>query len=78
MTPVHVAAAWGRARILDLLLANGGDPLCLDTDSCSPFHYAFQGEHFEAVAILSKYCINNEEDDDKPHFKRELGIYMSC
>ncbi|OXU25275.1 hypothetical protein TSAR_016378 [Trichomalopsis sarcophagae] len=72
MTPVHVAAAWGRAKILDLLLANGGDPLCLDSDSCSPFHYAFQGEHFEAVAVLSKYCINNEEDDDKPHFKREL------
>ena len=76
MTPVHVAAAWGRVNILELLLANGGDPLCLDLDCCSPFHYAFQGEHYDAVTILSKYCIGEDEDDDtQPKFKRELGIY---
>lgn len=74
MTPVHVASAWGRVNILELLLANGGDPLCLDADCCSPFHYAFQGEHFEAVSILSKYCIHNGDDEDEePRFRRELG-----
>ena len=74
MTPVHVAAAWGRTKILELLLANGGDALCLDIDSCSPFHYALQGGHYEALSILSKYCITDETDEDeKPKFKRELG-----
>ncbi|XP_058804652.1 uncharacterized protein LOC131671883 [Phymastichus coffea] len=72
MTPVHVAAAWGRTTILDLLLANGGDPLYLDNDYCSPIHYAFQGEHHDAVHILTKYCTNDEEEDEKPKFKREL------
>ncbi|KAJ8686265.1 hypothetical protein QAD02_022059 [Eretmocerus hayati] len=72
MTPVHVAAAWGRATILELLLANGGDPLSVDCDQCSPFHYAFQGEHYEAVQILSKYCINQGEDDQELRYKREL------
>ncbi|XP_011497080.1 PREDICTED: ankyrin repeat and LEM domain-containing protein 1-like [Ceratosolen solmsi marchali] len=47
MTPVHIAAAWGRAKILELLLSNGGDPHALDSDNCSPFHYAFQEEHYE-------------------------------
>lgn len=77
MTPVHVAAAWGRTKILELLLANGGDPLCDDNDYCTPFNYAFQGEHYEAVAVLSKFCIDNKEDDETPKFKRELGNFNS-
>ena len=26
LTPVHVAVIWGKAKILHLLLCNGGDP----------------------------------------------------
>lgn len=73
MTPVHVAAAWGRTTILELLLANGGDPLFLDDDNCSPIHYAFQGDHHGAVQVLTKYCTNNDGEDEEPKFKRELG-----
>ena len=77
MTPVHVAAAWGRHQILELLLANGGDPLTLDIDSCSPFHYALQGDHYDAVSVLKKYCTADQEEDDEPKYKLELGNYIT-
>ncbi|XP_014230760.1 uncharacterized protein LOC106655074 [Trichogramma pretiosum] len=76
MTPVHVAAAWGRTNILKLLLANGGDPLCLDFECYSPFHYAFKGHHFETVGILSEYCMAMENENGKndiiPKYKLEF------
>lgn len=73
MTPVHVAAAWGRLNILELLLANGGDPLCLDSDGRSPFHYAFDGKYFKAVTMLAKYCENIQDDNDEPKYNMMLG-----
>lgn len=73
MTPVHVAAAWGRLNILQLLLANGGDPLCTDNDRRTPFHYAFEGKYFQAVTMLSNYCENIEDEDDKPKYNMVLG-----
>ncbi|XP_050453882.1 uncharacterized protein LOC126852774 [Cataglyphis hispanica] len=72
MTPVHVAAAWGRINILKLLLANGGDPLCLDNDGRSPFHYAFDGKYFKAVTLLSNYCEDIQDEDDKPKYSMAL------
>ncbi|KAM0729136.1 Ankyrin repeat and LEM domain-containing protein 1 [Formica fusca] len=72
MTPVHVAAAWGRINILKLLLANGGDPLCLDNDGRSPFHYAFDGKYFKAVTLLSNHCENIQDEDDKPKYNMAL------
>ncbi|XP_072762232.1 uncharacterized protein [Anoplolepis gracilipes] len=72
MTPVHVAAAWGRLNILQLLLANGGDPLCLDNEGRSPFHYAFDGKYFKAVTMLSRHCENIQDEDDKPKYNMVL------
>lgn len=77
MTPVHVAAAWGRINILRLLLANGGDALDLDNNGRSPFHYAFDGKYFNAVTLLAKYCENKDEDeDDKPKYNMILGMSL--
>ncbi|KYN37759.1 Ankyrin repeat and LEM domain-containing protein 1 [Trachymyrmex septentrionalis] len=73
MTPVHVAAAWGRINILQLLLANGGDPLRLDNDGRSPFHYAFDGKYFNVVTMLANYCENRQDEDDKPKYNMMLG-----
>ncbi|XP_018344368.1 PREDICTED: uncharacterized protein LOC108749870 [Trachymyrmex septentrionalis] len=72
MTPVHVAAAWGRINILQLLLANGGDPLRLDNDGRSPFHYAFDGKYFNVVTMLANYCENRQDEDDKPKYNMML------
>ncbi|KYN27706.1 Ankyrin repeat and LEM domain-containing protein 1 [Trachymyrmex cornetzi] len=72
MTPVHVAAAWGRINILQLLLANGGDPLRLDNDGRSPFHYAFDGKYFNVVTMLANYCESTQNEDDKPKYNMML------
>ncbi|XP_011864630.1 PREDICTED: uncharacterized protein LOC105560279 isoform X2 [Vollenhovia emeryi] len=72
MTPVHVAAAWGRVNILQLLLANGGDPLSLDNDGRSPFHYAFDGKYFKAVTMLANHCENTRDEDDEPKYNLVL------
>lgn len=76
MTPVHVAAAWGRINILQLLLANGGDPLYLDNDGHSPFHYAFEGKYFKAVTMLANHCENAQDEDDKPKYNMVLGKFL--
>ncbi|XP_034938489.1 uncharacterized protein [Chelonus insularis] len=67
MTPVHVAAAWGRVKVLELLLANGGDPLCVDDDGRTPFHYAFDGSYYDAITVLGKYCVKNQDDDGEDY-----------
>ncbi|XP_043287545.1 uncharacterized protein [Venturia canescens] len=76
MTPVHVAAAWGRAGVLKLLLAHGGDPLCLDDEGRSPFHYAFDGAYYHIIAILGNYCTSNDinkiDMDERPNYKLTL------
>ncbi|CAD6222464.1 GSCOCG00000978001-RA-CDS [Cotesia congregata] len=64
MTPVHVAAAWGRVRVLELLLANGGDPLCVDDENHTPFHYALEGSFYEAVSVLAKFSCKTQDDDE--------------
>ncbi|XP_068987074.1 putative ankyrin repeat domain-containing protein 20A4 [Bombus flavifrons] len=69
LTPVHVAAAWGRVTVLELLLANGGDPLCLDDEGRSPFHYAFDGKYYKAIAILGKYCDNSIKEEKTTKYK---------
>ncbi|XP_076749639.1 uncharacterized protein LOC143422702 isoform X2 [Xylocopa sonorina] len=69
LTPVHVAAAWGRVRVLELLLANGGDPFCLDDEGRSPFHYAFDGKYYKAIVELGKYCDNNAKEEKATNYK---------
>ncbi|XP_011310173.1 uncharacterized protein [Fopius arisanus] len=65
MTPVHVAAAWGRIKVLELLLANGGDPLALDDEGRSPFHYAFDGSYYQAIVLLGQYCTKVQEEEEE-------------
>ncbi|XP_076176438.1 uncharacterized protein LOC143151303 isoform X2 [Ptiloglossa arizonensis] len=69
LTPVHVAAAWGRVTVLELLLANGGDPHCLDDEGRSPFHYAFDGKYYKAIVVLGKYCENIISEDKTTQYK---------
>lgn len=73
MTPVHVAAAWGRLGVLELLLSNGGDPLLVDDDGRCPFHYAFDEAHYDAVATLGEYCGEAFEEDSDLKYNIALG-----
>ncbi|KAK0158114.1 hypothetical protein PV328_009159 [Microctonus aethiopoides] len=77
ITPVHVAAAWGRIEVLELLLTNGGNPLCLDDDNQSPFHYALDGNYYDAIDILRKHIINNKQfNDDKGKDEMKVQIKL--
>ncbi|KAE8746958.1 hypothetical protein FOCC_FOCC006378 [Frankliniella occidentalis] len=56
LTPVHVAAVWGRTNLLMLLLSCGGDPWLRDADyGYTPLHFALKEKHWETALILQKY-----------------------
>ncbi|XP_071447239.1 ankyrin repeat and LEM domain-containing protein 1 isoform X2 [Hetaerina americana] len=55
LTPVHVAAIWGRAENLKLLLLAGGDPRTLDDEGCSPLHYAKEKDYLACIEVLQKF-----------------------
>lgn len=57
LTPVHVAAAWGRVDILRLLLYCGGDPQLTDNCYKTALQYALE-EDWEEVATLIKDFIS--------------------
>lgn len=52
VTPTHVAAAWGRNRILHLLLVNGGDPWLQDEEKKNSFNYAFEEKKWDTIKML--------------------------
>lgn len=70
MTPTHVAAAWGRTRILHLLLVNGGDPWIQDDDKKNAFNYAFEEREWEAVEMLHHF----QQMHSAANSKREFGF----
>uniref|UniRef100_A0A8C9PKH3 Ankyrin repeat and LEM domain containing 1 n=1 Tax=Spermophilus dauricus TaxID=99837 RepID=A0A8C9PKH3_SPEDA len=52
LTPLHVAAAWGCRRGLELLLSQGADPALRDQDGLRPLDLAVQQGHQDCARIL--------------------------
>ncbi|CAD0203047.1 unnamed protein product [Chrysodeixis includens] len=52
VTPVHIAAIWGRLDNLKLLIGCGGDPSHRDLDGHSAFDYATREEQWEVFDYL--------------------------
>ncbi|KAF6092188.1 ankyrin repeat and LEM domain containing 1 [Phyllostomus discolor] len=52
LTPLHVAAAWGCRRGLELLLSQGADPGLRDQDGLRPLDLAEQQGHQDCVRVL--------------------------
>ncbi|XP_032025968.1 ankyrin repeat and LEM domain-containing protein 1 isoform X1 [Hylobates moloch] len=52
LTPLHVAAAWGCRRGLELLLSQGADPALRDQDGLRPLDLALQQGHLECARVL--------------------------
>ncbi|XP_028128209.1 uncharacterized protein LOC114324549 [Diabrotica virgifera virgifera] len=55
LTPVHIAAAWGRTDILEMLLKFGGDPESRDSNWMTPIHYATKESYPDCLDLLKSY-----------------------
>lgn len=93
VTPTHVAAGWGRNRILHLLLVNGGDPWVLDDEKRNAFNYAFEEQEWNTIEMLHYFqqmhsAINAKQMMERPkisfdlenmllHKKEEILAYAS-
>lgn len=79
LTPVHIAAAWGRIEILELLLSCGGDPEARDIDQKTPFDYAKEEGFIECLNLLKSYLIpfspTKQEKQDCTSTNLVLGKY---
>ncbi|KAJ2948326.1 hypothetical protein O0L34_g7565 [Tuta absoluta] len=63
ITPVHIAAIWGRLANLKLLIGCGGDPHLRDFDGHSAFDYATREQQWEVFDYL-----HNVEDLQEDSF----------
>jgi len=53
VSPLHVAAKYGRLHIVQFLIANGADPTLADQSGNCPIHFAAEAQHNEVVLTLS-------------------------
>ncbi|KFD46313.1 hypothetical protein M514_12821, partial [Trichuris suis] len=56
LTPVHVAACWGRFENLKLLLCSGGDPLLHDNEKMSALDMAIEEGRWACVRLIMWWC----------------------
>nr|CAD7459361.1 unnamed protein product [Timema tahoe] len=77
LTPVHVAAAWGKVSLLYLLLVNGGDPWLLDEDRNNAFHYALQERHWDVLQLLHRFRLRDKLSDDSVKYTITLSKIIS-
>lgn len=52
ISPLHVAAKWGRARLVELLLERGAIIDCRTRDLLTPLHCAARSGHDAVVELL--------------------------
>ncbi|XP_034835070.1 ankyrin repeat and LEM domain-containing protein 1-like [Maniola hyperantus] len=61
ITPVHIAAIWGKVDNMKLLIGCGGDPSRLDFDGISAFDYAVREQQWEVYDYL--HNVVDQSDD---------------
>lgn len=70
LTPVHVAASWGRFQALELLLWNGGDPSLEDEEGQTARNMAESSGHWDCINLLDtwvdgQYVTDPEEEEEE-------------
>lgn len=66
VTPVHIAAIWGRLDNLKLLIGCGGDPARRDIDGHSAFDYATREEQWKVFDYLHN-VVDEIDDSFRPN-----------
>lgn len=59
LTPLHIAAAWGRMEIVEVLLCFGADYEIKDMNYQMPIDYAMQHKYYEIARLLYDICRTN-------------------
>ncbi|KAK7863290.1 hypothetical protein R5R35_005334 [Gryllus longicercus] len=62
LTPVHVAASWGHAKVLQVLLEGGGSPWLKDEVGKNAFDYAKESNDWGTMNVLSEFSQKNSEN----------------
>lgn len=69
LTPVHLAAIWGRCTVLESLLKFGGDPFLLEYKfSLNAEDLALKEHQWQTHAILATFSLFNDEHDQLDHY----------
>ncbi|CAG9563830.1 unnamed protein product [Danaus chrysippus] len=63
ITPVHIAAIWGRVDNLKLLIGCGGDPSRRDLDGISAFDYAVREQQWDVYDYLHNVIDESDSTD---------------
>ncbi|KAL0869660.1 hypothetical protein ABMA27_005907 [Loxostege sticticalis] len=66
VTPVHIAAIWGRVDNLKLLIGCGGDPSRCDLDGLTAFDYAAREQQWEVYDYLHNVVDQTDDNFGSP------------
>ena len=76
---MHIASAWGKLALLQLLLASGGNPITQDNEGLTPLDYATKEEHWHIVELLQDAARSAtpelSDDISDNECSLELGVY---
>ncbi|KAM8717471.1 hypothetical protein ACLKA7_004203 [Drosophila subpalustris] len=67
MTPLHIAAMYGRVELVRLLLEHGARPDLLDDEHKMPMHYAIDECHFEVLQLFSDHILKEKQEKQLKH-----------
>lgn len=75
LTPLHIAAAWGRLEIVNLLLLSGANPGLRDINKMSPLDYAYEHDYNEITDLIKLFSVDQNEvlKQEKTSYNLELG-----
>ncbi|XP_067634516.1 uncharacterized protein [Eurosta solidaginis] len=62
MTPLHVAAIFGRVNIVNLLLEHGARHDLMDNEGKTPMHYAIEECYFEVLETIRNHIFQHKYD----------------
>lgn len=65
LTPLHISCIWGRAKIVQLLLENGGDLNLKCSENQTPIVYAIAENNYQVIEVIQKFIFEQKIDKKK-------------